>query len=257
MLRLAVVALLLSLVILLVGCTTSETPNTFAPEGDVARTQRDIFTLALWPAIAILVIVEGLLVFALVRYRQRRGQGLPEQVQGNTRLEIAWTAAPAVLLLVLAVPMIAGIVDLAREPSADALRVRVTGFQWNWMFEYPDITDDGGDPLRIIGRCPTDCAELHIPVGREIFVSLESADVIHSFWVPRLAGKVDIIPGRTNMMWFNALTPGRYLGQCAEFCGLGHADMRLFVVAESDDEFEAWVRERLGEQQAAGPGSGR
>ena len=256
MLRLAAVALLVPLVILLVSCTTGETPNTLAPEGDVARKQRDLFNLALWPAVAVLVIVEGLLVFALIRYRQRRGQGLPKQVEGNTRLEIAWTIVPAVVLGILAVPMIAGIVDLAREPSPGALRVKVTGFQWNWMFEYQDITDAEGDPLVIIGACPAACAEMHVPVGREIAVSLESADVIHSFWVPKLAGKLDAVPGRTNRMWFNAVTPGTYGGQCAEFCGLGHSDMRMFVVAESNEEFEAWVREQLGEQRVAKLASG-
>lgn len=257
LLRLAAVALLVLLVILLASCTTGETPNTLAPEGDVARKQRDLFALALWPAIAVLVIVEGLLVFALIRYRQRSGEGPPAQVEGNTRLEIAWTLAPAVVLGILAVPMTIGIVDLARAPSPDALQVRVTGFQWNWMFEYTDITDAEGNPLVIIGTCPTGCAEMHVPVGREIAISLESADVIHSFWVPRLAGKLDAVPGRTNRMWFNAVTPGTYGGQCAEFCGLGHSDMRMFVVAESNEEFEAWVREQLGEQQAARSGSGR
>lgn len=260
LLRLTAIALLLAAAVLLVGCGTGSEQNALSPGGDVARKQRDIFFLAMWPAAAILIIVQGLLIFAVIRFRQRRGQALPTQVHGNTRLEIAWTIAPAVLLLVLAVPMIMAIVDLAREPRANAygepLEVKVTGFQWNWIFEYPDITDADGNPLTVVGTCPNECAELHVPVGREIGVSLETLDVIHSFWVPRLAGKLDAIPGRTNRMWFNATEPGVYSGQCAEFCGVGHSDMRFFVVAESEDDFDAWVQEQLRERQAVGSGSG-
>ena len=249
LLRLVGAALLISLLILLVGCATDTPQNTFAPGGDVAAKQRDIFYLALWPAIAILVIVEGLLIYALIRFRQKPGQGLPKQVHGNTRLEIAWTIAPALLLLGLAVPMTILIVDLAREPSADALQVRVIGHQWIWEFQYPEYTDAEGNPLTMF-------TELHIPAGREIAVTLRSADVIHSFWIPRLAGKLDAVPGRENRFFFNANEPGTFSGQCAEFCGLGHADMRLVVIAQSEEEFQAWVKEQLGEQEAARSGSG-
>ena len=184
----------------------------------------------------------------MVRFRSRRGQGLPRQVHGNTRLEIAWTVAPAVLLLGLAVPMVAAIADLGRAPSKDALQVKVIGRQWIWEFQYPDFKDAQGNPL-------SSFTELHIPVGREIAASLESQDVIHSFWVPRLAGKLDVVPGRTNRFWFNATEADTYSGQCAEFCGLGHAEMRLVVVAESEADFQAWVDEQLAKTAGAG-GSG-
>ena len=253
LLRLAPTALLVLLAVLLASCMGSE-QNTLAPAGDVARKQRDIFNLALWPAAVIFVLVEGVLVFALFRYRQRKGQRLPAQVHGNTRLEIAWTIAPTALLLGLAVPMVAAIIDLGRAPAADALQVEVTGFQWNWQFQYPEFKDSQGRPLTIVGTCPTKCAELHIPVDREIGVTLHSADVIHSFWVPKLAGKLDVVPGRTNRLWLNAEEPGTYSGQCAEFCGLGHASMRLTVVAESEEAFKAWVDEQLA--GAAGTGAG-
>jgi cytochrome c oxidase subunit 2 len=124
--------------------------------------------------------------------------------------------------------------------------VKVIGFQWNWQFEYPQYVDDQGRPLTIIGTCPSRCPELHIPVGREVAITLESADVIHSFWVPRLAGKLDAVPGRSNRMWLRADEPGVYAGQCAEFCGLGHALMRFTVVAQGEEEFQAWVNEQLG-----------
>ncbi|MFQ6019640.1 MAG: cytochrome c oxidase subunit II [Dehalococcoidia bacterium] len=250
-------ALLLSFLFLLVGCDVDTPQNTFAPEGDVARKQRDSFNLALWPAIAIFVIVEGGLIFALIRFRQKRGQDLPKQVHGNLRLEVAWTIAPAILLLALAVPMLDGVIDLARDPSEGALRVKVMGQRFDWSFEYPDLKDAGGEPLFVPGACQAGmCGELHIPVGREIGASLESADVIHSFWVPKLAGKLDVVPGRTNSFFFNAITPGTYSGQCAEFCGEGHAEMRLTVIAESEAEFQAWVDEQLEKQQAAKSGPG-
>jgi len=116
--------------------------------------------------------------------------------------------------------------------------VKVTGIQWRWQFEYSDIKDSEGKPLQVFD-------ELHIPVDKEIGAHLEALDVIHSFWVPKLAGKLDVIPGRANRMWFNATKPGTYSGQCAEFCGLGHAGMRLTVVAESEEDFQAWVDEQL------------
>jgi cytochrome c oxidase subunit 2 len=257
--RLAAVALLIGVAFLLVSCGAGGDQNTFAPAGDVARKQKDLFSLALWPAIGVLILVEGVLVFALIRFRQRRDRGLPKQVHGNTRLEIAWTIAPAIVLAVLAVPMVMGVVDLGRQPEANAfgepLALKVTGFQWNWIFEYPDIKDANGNPLKIVGTCPTDCAEAHIPVGREIGVSLESLDVIHSFWVPKLAGKLDVVPGRTNRMWLDAAEPGVYSGQCAEFCGLGHSDMRFFIVAESEEDFQAWVEEQTSGQQTTSPGA--
>ena len=251
------IGLLVGLVILLAGCGVDTPQNTFAPEGEVAEKQRDLFNLVLWPAVVIFIIVEGLLVYALVRFRHRRGnEGLPKQVHGNTKLEIVWTVLPAALMIGLAVPTIGGIIDLGRPPAKDALQVTVTGFQWNWMIEYQEYTDADGNPLVVIGTCPTSCAEMHVPVGREVAVYLESSDVIHSFWIPRLGGKLDAIPGRTNVTWFNAPTPGTYQGQCAEFCGIGHAEMRMSVVAESQEEFEAWVKEQLGGDLATNAGGG-
>lgn len=260
-LRPAAAVFVLALLALLMGCGGGDPQNTFAPAGDVAKDQRDLLIFwVLGPAAAIFVIVEGLLIFALLRFRQKRGEAPPRQVHGNTRLEIAWTVAPAVLLLVIAVPMVALIVDLGRAPAEDALRVRVTGFQWAWQFEYLEFTGADGEPLTSLG-------ELHIPVGREIGVELESRDVVHSFWVPRLAGKFDVFPvqrdtetgeiiaGRVNRFWFNATEPGSFSGQCAEFCGLGHADMRMVIMAETEEEFQQWVNEQLAEQQAAKPGS--
>ena len=242
--RLLTAALLLAVLFLVLGCSTGDPQNTFSPEGDVAERQRDLFNLVLWPAVAVLVIVEGLLIYAVLRFRRKSADELPEQVHGNTRMELGWTIAPAVLLLAIAVPTVSAVIDLGRAPAADALQVRVIGHRWVWEFQYPEFKDAEGNPLTVVGT-PDAPAEMHIPVGKEVGVYLESTDVIHSFWVPKLAGKLDIIPGRTNRMWFNATKPGTYSGQCAEFCGLGHAGMRLTAVAESEEDFQAWVDEQL------------
>ena len=249
-------AVLAVALLLLVGCSTDDPQNTFSPAGDVAKDQRDLLVLVLWPAGVVLVVVNGLLIYALIRFRRKRDDEMPRQVHGNTRLEIAWTIAPAILLLVLAVPMLDLLIDLGRAPAADALHVRVTGFQWNWQFEYLDPEYEDLDP--IIGLCPEDCAQLHVPVGREIGIELEAVDVVHSFWVPRLAGKLDAIPGRTNLMWFKVEEPGSFSGQCAEFCGLGHADMRMVIMAESPEDFDDWVEQQRAQQaREAGPAEPR
>ena len=233
--------LLPSLAVLFVGCSAfGGDMNTFAPEGDVAEKQLEVFYWALWPAVVVLILVSGALVYALVRFRRRsEDDPLPKQVHGNMKLEIAWTIAPTVLLLALAVPMIAAIIDLGGDPDADALHVNVEGQQFSWLFEYPTLVDADGAPLR------SNVGELYIPVDREIVVHLDSIDVNHSFWVPKLVGKLDVIPGRTNDLKFNATNSGEFLGQCAEFCGIGHAEMKFKVIALEEPEFQAWCEEQL------------
>lgn len=237
--RIVAAALLVATIVFLVGCgTLGGDQNTFAPEGDVAEKQRDLFLIVLWPAIAILIAVSAVLVYALVRFRRRReDEAMPEQIHGNNRLEVAWTIAPLLLLAGIAVPTIMGIVDLGRDAKEDALHVRVVAFQWDWKFEYidPEFADAEGEPLT--------ADELYVPVDREVGVELASLDVIHSFWVPKLAGKLDVVPGRTNKMWFNATNPGTFSGQCAEFCGIGHAIMRFNVIALEEEQFAACMRE--------------
>jgi cytochrome c oxidase subunit 2 len=247
--RLLTATLLLAVLLLVLGCNNSDPQNTFSPAGDVAERQRDLFNIVLWPAVGVLVLVETLLIYAVVRFRRKKDDELPAQVHGNSRLELGWTIAPAVLLLALTVPTLSAIWDLGRAPAADALQVNVTGIQWRWQFEYSDIKDSQGKPLQVFD-------ELHIPVDKEIGAHLQSLDVIHSFWVPKLAGKLDVMPGRDNRMWFNATKPGSYSGQCAEFCGLGHADMRLTVVAESAEDFQAWVDDQLKGGGSAGATQG-
>ena len=254
--RLIALSLSVALLLFAAGCgSLGGDQNTFAPEGDVAKDQLDLFLISLWPAIAILIAIFGATVYVVIRFRRKsEDEPPPPQVHGNTRLEIIWSVLPALLLLVLAVPVVTGIIKLGKAPSEDALRVNVQGFQWQWRFEYPDLVDAEGNPLVIIGT-PSELPEMHVPVDREITVSLTSVDVIHSFWLPKLVGKLDVVPGRTNRLpTFKVETPGVYPGQCAEFCGTGHSGMKMTVIAETEAEFDAWVSEQLGTESVAAAG---
>jgi len=215
----------------LAGCGRAEQfPQTvFDPAGPVARIQLDLLMRTLYLVIGIFILVAGVLLYVVFRYRERPGAGDPEQIHGNTQLEMAWTIAPIVALAFIAVPTVRANFAVAEPPpESDPLVVRAVGHQWWFEFQYPD--------LGVITA-----NELHIPVGRPVKLLLDSEDVIHSFWVPRLAGKTDMIPGYQNTMWIQADEPGTYYGQCAELCGASHAKMRFRVIAVSEEEFQAWV----------------
>ncbi|HEY5640431.1 MAG TPA: cytochrome c oxidase subunit II [Dehalococcoidia bacterium] len=236
-----VLALLGLLALFLSGCDADTPQNTFDPKGEVADKQADVFYWSMWPAIAIMILVLGGLLVIVLRFRERDPSHVPEQVHGHTGLELAWTIAPAVLLLAIGIPMVATIYDLGREPSADAFRINVTAEQFQWTFEYPEYTDDQGNPLFTLSKL----APAHIPAGREVAFYLDSKDVIHSFWLPKLGGKLDIIPGQTNVLWLKADEPGTFSGQCAEYCGLDHANMTMTVIAQPQDELDAWAAEMM------------
>jgi cytochrome c oxidase subunit II len=214
--------------LVLAACARELPYNTLDPAGPVAQKQADLYWLVFWIATVVFVLVEGILVFALVRFRRRSSDDVPRQIHGNTRLEIMWTILPALLLAGVAVPTVGTIFDLARRPSGDVLEVDVTGHQWWWEVRYPDLDVVAAN-------------EIHVPTDRPVAINLTSDDVIHSFSVPRLAGKQDLIPGKTNILYIEAPTAGTYLGQCQEFCGLSHANMHFRVIAQDPSDFEAWV----------------
>jgi cytochrome c oxidase subunit 2 len=218
---------IVALGVLLAACGQPYPYNTLNPAGPVADKQADLFNVVFWIAVAVFILVEGALVVAMVRFRSRRAGETPKQIHGNTRLEVIWTILPALLLAGVAVPTVGTLFDLADVPEG-GLPVRVIGHQWWWEIQYPEqdvITAN----------------ELHVPTDRPVNLTLLSDDVIHSFWVPRLAGKQDLIPGREIELSIQAPQPGTYRGQCAEYCGLSHANMRFRVVAEAPAAFEAWV----------------
>jgi len=213
--------------------------NVFAPESTHAWVIYKYTLLVLAITGAIFVVVAGLLAYAIVRFRQRKGDDTtePPQVYGSEQVEIAWTVIPVIIVIVLVLTTartIHEIQDAPRPPGS--LEVTAIGRQWWWEFRYPS--------LGIVTA-----NELHIPVSDRAnptptFLRLLSADVAHSFWVPRLAGKTDLIPNRVNQMWMDPSQPGLYLGQCAEYCGTQHAKMLLRVYVHKREDFDRWVAEQ-------------
>lgn len=210
----------------------AQSPTPFLPNSPSAVAMRDLAIVILWIAAAVFVVVEALLIYSVWRYRQRPGDEgtLPRQIHGNTPIEIAWTTAPALVLVIVFVFTVRTMGVVASAPETD-LVVKIIAHQWWWEIQYPE--------LGIVTA-----TDLHVPVGKPVQIELTSADVIHSFWVPELAGKTDTIPGRVNHTWFTVEEPGQYLGLCAEFCGAQHAQMRFRVIAESPEAFEAWVQQQ-------------
>lgn len=208
----------------------ADPPSPLNPASQVAQDIANLFWIAFWIATAIFILVEGLLLYAVIRFRQRKPDVIPPKIHGSTPLEIAWTAAPALILLMVFVLMVRTMAAMAAPPT-EAMPVKVISHQWWWEFQYPELGI-------------TTANELHVPVGQPILFELTSVDVIHSFWSPQLAGKTDNIPGQTNTMWFQADRVGTYGGRCAEFCGAQHANMLFQVIAEPAEQFEQWVAQQ-------------
>ncbi|MEO8292838.1 MAG: cytochrome c oxidase subunit II [Actinomycetota bacterium] len=236
---------LVTLAIAFAACAPHATQDTLQPAGPFAREEKNLFVPVFGVAVAVFLLVEGVILYFVFKYRHRAGQDrMPPQIHGNTRLEIGWTILPAVILAVVMVPTVATIWDLARKPPSDALNVTVIGQQWWWKFQYTDAD------MQTAAETPgpiTTANELVIPTGRVVYLTVTSgvggigdAEVIHSLWVPELAGKQDAIPNHENHILLQADAPGIYEGQCAEFCGLSHAIMKWHVRAVTPEDFAAW-----------------
>ncbi len=216
--------------------------NIFRPLSQPAQEIKELSLLVIAICTVIFLVVAGLLVYTIVRFRHRAGDEAsePPQIYGSNQIELAWTVLPILIVFVLILVTSRTIADIQdRKASPGALQAMVIGHQWWWEIRYPE--------LGIVTA-----NELHVPASdgsgrRPTFLKLQSADVAHSFWVPQLAGKTDLIPNRENLMWIEPTEPGTYLGNCAEYCGTQHARMLIRVVVQPPDEFERWVRE----QQAA------
>ena len=215
----------------------------FSPASTPAQSIYSLSMFVLAITGGIFLVVGGLIAYAAVRFRQRPDDdgSEPPQIFGSNQIELSWTIIPVLIVVVLFLAtarMIFAIQDAPKPPAA--LEVTVIGHQFWWEFRYP--------ALHI-----TTANELHIPASdtatsRPTYMKLTSADVIHSFWVPRLAGKMDLLPNRINELWMDPHTPGLYEGQCAQFCGVQHAKMLLRVYVDTPDQFAAWVKQ---EQQPA------
>ena len=213
-------------------------------DGQQARDVDRLWDIVFPIATVIFFLVQGLVIFVVLRFRARTDEDNPVQVHGNAKAEIGWTIAPALILAVVGVFTVVTVFDInERADASEVLSINVVGHQWWWEYEYPE--------QEAVETAFVTANELVIPTGQEVELRLTSADVIHSFWPPKLAGKVDTVPGRTNYMKISADTPGDYSGQCAEYCGLSHANMRLRVIALEPGEFEEWVENQMEEAPAA------
>jgi cytochrome c oxidase subunit 2 len=213
-------------------------PSALNPAGPNSAVIAGLFNVVLIIATVVFVVVEGLIVISAIRFRRRaQDTSEPSQVHGNTRAEIAWTILPAMIVVTLFVLALQGQQSLDTKPAvaAEQMTVKVTGHQFWWEYEYPDLGI-------------TTATDLVIPTGKVVNLELSSADVIHSFWVPQLNGKTDAFPNHINYTWIQANSPGTYYGQCAELCGASHANMRVVVIAKTPEEFDQWVKD-----QQAGP----
>jgi cytochrome c oxidase subunit 2 len=233
------VALTVALAAFLAACGQNYPESIFHQRTDVNRDVDGLFRLLIWFGTAVFIFVEGILVWTLIKFRKRPGQPEPKHVHGNTTLEIAWTVIPLIILMLIAIPTIQTIFKTQAVARSDALQVEVIGHQWWWEFRYPQY--------QIVTA-----NELYLPVGRTVNFTMTSKDVIHSFWIPALSGKRDVIPNHTNYLWFSpdSSGSGAWNGACAEFCGTSHANMkfRTFTVAAAD--FESWAKHQA--EAAAG-----
>jgi cytochrome c oxidase subunit 2 len=227
----------LILPLLVAGC--GDWQSALDPHGPDARNVRSLIWLFVIVAAIVWVLVMLALAGALWHRRPAANDPPAPQPGGERRAGIAVGAATVATVLTIFGLTLASYLTTRGLNAAprEKLTIRVRGYQWWWEVAYLDSAP---------GRNLTTANEIHVPVGRPVSIELAAADVIHSFWVPNLAGKQDLIPGRDNRITFTAMAPGIYRGQCAEFCGLQHAHMSLFVIAEPADQFEAWRDEQLG-----------
>jgi cytochrome c oxidase subunit 2 len=234
------VALTVALAVFMAACGQNHPDSIFHTRTDFNRDVDHLFKLLIYAGTAVFIFVEVILVLTLVKFRKRPGQAEPEHVHGNTTLEIAWTVIPLLILIVIGIPTVRTIFKTQAKAREDALQVEVIGHQWWWEFRYPQYTMAG-----LNGKTDTvvTANELYLPIGKTVNFTLKSKDVIHSFWVPSLGGKRDVVTNRTNYIWFtpDSLTMDAFNGACVEYCGTSHANMRFrtFVVAQAD--FDSWM----------------
>jgi len=229
-------AVVTTVAVLLASCGTVEQPlNSWDPQGPIAEKINSLFWPVFWIAVAVFILVQGALLVAVVVFRDRgekdKDRKNPKQTEGNTTLELIWTVIPTLILAGIAVPTVATIFELGECP-ADSMDIEIIGHQWWFEYHYPDTGI-------------TTANVMVIPEDTEICGRMTSDDVIHNYWIPKLAGKRYLVPGQETELRLYAYEPGEYWGHCAEFCGLSHSKMRARVVSLTLDDFDAWVDNQL------------
>jgi cytochrome c oxidase subunit 2 len=221
-----------ALALTLAACGTTDSaqfPNTtFDPKSELGRSIDDLWDILLLLGTIVFVLVELALLFVVWKYRNNKEA---KHTHGNTTLEILWTLIPAVILVFIAVPTVRTIFETQAAAPADALKIDVIGHQWWWEFRYPE-------------QGVVTANELYIPVGRTVSFSLATKDVIHSFWIPQMGAKRDLVSNRTNYVWFTpdtAIAPSVWNGFCTEYCGTSHSFMRFRVFTVTPEQFESWI----------------
>jgi cytochrome c oxidase subunit 2 len=245
-----ITALVLALVSSAPALAEGPWPND--PQGPVAATIAELYWIMFVAAVVVLAIVDGALIYAGIKFRERPGH-VAQQFHGHNMLELTWTIIPTIMVVSFSVLSWQKLDFINNTRGADVgMVIQAEGVQWAWNFSYPKE-----DRFRLNdGSHLTDAQELHIPVGMKVRIELSARDVIHSFWVPALGGKKDAVPGRATDLWIQADRPGTYKGQCLEFCGDGHADMLVTLVAHPVNEYAAWIDEakvranRFGSEEA-------
>ncbi len=234
---LGVVALTALMVLSACGPDGEKPYSTTSPASTTADDIHSLYKLVFWLSLIVFVGVQFAVVYLSLRYRRKKSDTKrPPQVHGNKQLELIWTILPAVVLLVLLIPTLSILFDHDAQASEGQLQVDVYGKQWWWEFHLGEDQVQNGQNLEV-----TTANEIVIPVGRNTVFNMYSNNVIHSFWVPQLSGKLDVIPGHVNRLSITPTQTGEFYGECAEFCGAQHAWMRFKITVVEEDEFYAWV----------------
>lgn len=246
-----IMGVLAAVALIMTGCMNGPM-STFEASGHFARSADRLFEYVFVIVAIVFVLVEGGIVWCLFKYREKPGDALPVQIHGHTKAEVIWTVIPAVILAGVAIPTVKMIFDFAAvPPAATRINACVTGHQWWWEYQYVKKNTEACPKTGNVDAntvSVTTANELHIPINTPVYLTLQSIDVIHSFWAPQLNGKQDLIPGHSNHITIEADKPGVYLGQCSQYCGLSHANMRLRVIAETRSDYNNWL---AGQEQPA------
>ncbi|WP_420622163.1 cytochrome c oxidase subunit II [Candidatus Poriferisodalis sp.] len=225
------------------GCATGRLDAT-KPVGENAQKIDGLMRLSGWMAVGVGIFVAAAVATIIVKFRAKPTDDpddLPPQIHGNRKAELTWTIIPTILLIFLTVITLPTVFALAKE--GDGITIKVEGQQWWWQFSY-DIDENGQYDI-------VTANDLVIPTGEEINLEIHSNDVIHSFWIPRLNGKKDAVPGRVHDWRISSNEPGIFYGECVEFCGLSHANMQMRAIALDPDDFDRWVRQQYDGQTQA------